>query len=227
MIREANLAFVSSAPFKHRPALSALLEALLSNVVNAVLIEKVDRLARDLMVKREFAFSGIIRCGHCGCALVGKMKKNSYTYYHCTGYRGKCPERHTREETLSGRFASLLKGLSLDAEVLEWVKTALHQNHQDERRFHDEAVARLKAEYTRLQNRIDAAYIDKLDGRVDTTFFDRKALEWRGQQDRLLRLVEEHQKANQGYLAQGAQLLELAGRAACSKGRDHAKNGGC
>ena len=32
-----------------------------------------------------FAFSGIIRCGHCGCALVAEIKKQKYIYYHCTG----------------------------------------------------------------------------------------------------------------------------------------------
>ncbi|MGC9950217.1 MAG: hypothetical protein ABSF64_27955, partial [Bryobacteraceae bacterium] len=28
-------------------------------------------------------------CGHCGCSLVGEIKKKRYVYYHCTGYRGK------------------------------------------------------------------------------------------------------------------------------------------
>jgi site-specific DNA recombinase len=180
----------------HKPLVSRDLWARVQAILDG-------RAGGSRKVKHGFAFSGIIRCGHCGCALVGEIKKNLYVYYHCTGYRGKCPERYTREEVLSERFASLLKGLSLDAEVLEWVKTALHQSHQDEKRFHDEAVARLQAEYARLQNRIDAVYLDKLDGLVDATFFERKAEEWCGEQDRLLRLVEEHQNANQNYLADG------------------------
>ena len=53
-------------------------------------------------------------------------------------------------------------------------------------------------------------YLDKLDGRVDAAFFDRKAAEWRAEQDRLLRLIEEHQAANRTYLDEGVQLLELA-----------------
>ncbi len=42
--------------------------------------------------KRDFAFSRLIECGHCGCAMVGELKKGKYVYYHCTGYKGKCPE---------------------------------------------------------------------------------------------------------------------------------------
>ena len=34
--------------------------------------------------KREFAFSGLIRCGHCGSAVVAEMKKGRYVYYHCS-----------------------------------------------------------------------------------------------------------------------------------------------
>ena len=30
--------------------------------------------------------------------MVGEIKKNRYVYYHCTGYKQKCPERYTREE---------------------------------------------------------------------------------------------------------------------------------
>jgi site-specific DNA recombinase len=36
-------------------------------------------------VTHDFAFSGIINCGHCGCSLVGEIKKARYVYYHCTG----------------------------------------------------------------------------------------------------------------------------------------------
>jgi DNA invertase Pin-like site-specific DNA recombinase len=61
----------------------------------------------------EFAFSTLITCGHCGCALVGELKKGRYVYYHCTGYKGKCPEPYVREEVLSEKFASLLGRLNI------------------------------------------------------------------------------------------------------------------
>ena len=49
--------------------------------------------------------------------------------------------------------------------------------------------------------------------RVDTLFFDRKAAEWRAEQDRLLRAIQEHQTADQTYLEEGIRLLELGRRA--------------
>jgi hypothetical protein len=58
----------------------------------------------------DFAFAGLITCGHCGCAMVGEIKKGRYVYYHCTGYKGKCPEPYTREEVLEKNFTAVLKG---------------------------------------------------------------------------------------------------------------------
>ncbi len=53
---------------------------------------------KQKVTKHEFAFSGLVSCGHCGCALVAKKKKGKYVYYHCTGNKGKCAEPYAREE---------------------------------------------------------------------------------------------------------------------------------
>jgi site-specific DNA recombinase len=122
-------------------------------------------------------------------------------------------ERYTREEFLEEQFAAPLKGLVLDDEIMGWVTEALRQSHSDAKQHHDAAIARLHAEYNRLQSRVDAMYVDKLDRRIEAAFFDRKASEWRSEQDRLLQSIEEHEAANQTYLEVGVRLLELVQRA--------------
>ncbi len=158
----------------------------------------------------DFAFSGLVSCGHCGCSLVGELKKGRYMYYRCSGNKGRCPEPYTREESLDDQFALALEGLSFGDDVLAWMTTALRESHGDESRFHDEAVLKLQAEYKRLQQRIDAMYLDKLDGRVDTAFFDKKATEWRSEQARVRDSIAAHETANKGYMDEGILLLELA-----------------
>ena len=168
---------------------------------------------RHRKVKHEFAFSGLISCGHCGCSLVGEIKKGRYVYYHCIGYKGKCPDPYTREEVFEEKFTELLEGLSFDHEVLEWITEGLRQSHEDEKACHDEAISRLQNEYTRLEGRIHAMYVDKLDGKIDVGFFDSKAREWREEQDRIQRTIEEHQEANRSYLDEGIRILELSQKA--------------
>jgi hypothetical protein len=145
--------------------------------------------------------------------MVGELKKRQYVYCHCTSYKGKCPEPYTREEILEERFGQLLRGISFRKEILDWIVTAVRESHVDEKAFHDEAIARLQTEYRRLQDRIDAMYEDKLDGRIGSAFFDSKPAEWRAEQDRLLRDVATHQAANRTYIEEGVQLLQLAHRA--------------
>jgi len=56
-------------------------------------------------------------------------------------------------------------------------------------------------------------YVDELDGRIDGTFFDRKASEWRAEQHRIRQTIQTHQTANESYFDEGLRLLELARRA--------------
>ena len=111
------------------------------------------------------------------------------------------------------QFTDLLKGLVFDEEVIDWVREALRESHADEQQLRSEAVARLQAQHALLQRRFDTMYEDKLDGRVDEAFFDRKAAEWRAERARLLQVMEAHNSADQTYMDEGIRFLELARRA--------------
>lgn len=68
-------------------------------------------------------------------------------------------------------------------------------------------------EYARLQRRLDSAYEDRLDGRIDVATFDQKAAAWRAEQDRIQRSLDDHRAADRAYVESGVRLLELASRA--------------
>ena len=168
----------------------------------------------------DFAFSGLIACHACGCAIVGEIKKQRYVYYHCTGYADKCQgnpascrRTYVREEVLEKQFTELLGRLHFDDEVLEWVRDALHASHADQRREHEEAIRRLQAEHKRLGDRINAMYVDKLDGKIGGDFYDKFAGEWREEQLRLQREINRHEAAEQSYMDEGVQILELESNA--------------
>ncbi len=52
--------------------------------------------------------------------------------------------------------------------------------------------------------------VDKLDGKVSESFYERKAGEWRADQDRIAEAIQEHRRADRSYADAGVQLLELA-----------------
>jgi site-specific DNA recombinase len=196
---------------RHEPLISVELWERVQAVMDGRFAKKHRRMTHD------FAFSGLIACSKCGCSVVGEIKKQRYVYYHCTGYSDKCHgnpatcrRKYVREEALEQQFTGLLGQLHFDDEVLSWVQEALHSSHADKRREQEEAIARLRAEYDRLQRRLDAMYMDKLDGRVDAAFFDKMAAEWRGEQARCQREIDRHQEADKSYMDEGIQILELA-----------------
>jgi site-specific DNA recombinase len=196
---------------KHQPLISMELWERVQGVLDGRNASKAKR------GKHDFAFSGLIACAKCGCSVVGEVKKQRYVYYHCTGYADKCQgspascrRRYVREEVLERQFTELLGRLRFDDEVLEWVRESLQASHTDERREHDEVIRRLQGEHKRLGDRINAMYLDKLDGRVDSVFFDNMSAQWREEQNRCLHEIARYESAEQSYMDEGIQILELA-----------------
>lgn len=161
-------------------------------------------------VKNNFAFSTLVRCGHCGCALTGDIKKGRYIYYRCTGYKGRCPEPYVSEAVLSTKFSELLRQLDIGEPALQLVSEGLKSSHVDQAKEHAETIKRLQTEYDHIKSRIQAMYVDKLDAKVDPGMFEHLAADWRKQQDQCLREIERLQLADQHYLEEGVTILEMA-----------------
>ena len=87
---------------------------------------------------------------------------------------------------------------------------SLKSSHVDQAEEHAEAIKRLQAEYDRIQSRIQAMYVDKLDAKADPGMFEHLSADWRKQQDRCLREIERRQSADQHYLEEGVTILEMA-----------------
>jgi site-specific DNA recombinase len=160
--------------------------------------------------KHEFAFSGMITCGHCGCSLVGEVKKGRYVYYHCTGNKGKCPEPYVREEALEAEFTKAIRRLRFSADVLASAREALLESHAGEQREREQTVARLQAQRTNLQRRLDVMYEDKLDGVIGADAYARKAADTRAEQARLAEQIATHQQAAESCIEDVGELAKKA-----------------
>ena len=75
---------------------------------------------------------------------------------------------------------------------MDWVREALRASHADEKQYHEEIMAELQKRCEQLQHRIDAMYVDKLDGRTTAEYFDQRSAEWRTEQAEIRRKIEAH-----------------------------------
>jgi len=164
-------------------------------------------------VKHDFAFSGLIHCGHCGCLMVGEIKKRRYVYYHCTGNRGKCPEPFTRQEILTDGFAGILRDLVVPGPVLEWLGDVVLESDRTEQATRAKSVERLQTQFDQIRKRIETMYMDKLDGRITAEFYDERTAEWKREQEALQRKIQDIQRAAPAPVDQAVDMLRLTSRA--------------
>ena len=73
--------------------------------------------------------------------------------------------------------------------------------------YEETSVEEVQKHITRLQNRIDSLYIDKLDGRIDQEFWQEKHNEWHREKDKLIEKLKVLNNAGKTF-DEGSNLLE-------------------
>ena len=91
--------------------------------------------------------------------------------------------------------------------------TALKSSRQDIRRETEARITAARARVDRVGRLLDAAYEDKLEGRIDEAFFQRKRAEWEDQRAAAQRELERLTLADDSSLDLGLRVFELANRA--------------
>ena len=117
-----------------------------------------------------------------GCAITAEIKKDRNIYCHCTFDKGSCGGQYVREEELERQFEDILGEFQFSEALLDWMRDALRQSQKEKAEYHRRAIEKLNAQYSKLQNRIDQIYLDKLDGEVEEAFYRRNVSAWREEQ---------------------------------------------
>jgi|CXWL01.1.fsa_nt_gi DNA invertase Pin-like site-specific DNA recombinase len=80
--------------------------------------------------RHEFPYTGLMRCGTCGCAVTAERKVKHYKgtdrtviyeYYRCTRKRGHCPEPCVTSRTVEDSLASKLDKISIHPGFGQWL----------------------------------------------------------------------------------------------------------
>lgn len=100
--------------------------------------------------------------------------------------------------------------MRIEPSQAEDIRKALKASFETEREYRSKEVAKLKREHARLQERLDQTYLDKIEGRIDTEFWRKMHSRWIGEQNSVLRRIEDFARANRNYYEQGVEFLELA-----------------
>jgi site-specific DNA recombinase len=162
---------------------------------------------------QEFAFKGLLQCGYCGCSITAEVKKGRYIYYRCTNGKGKCRQHYIRQEALATMLGELLKRIKLAPDIVEQIREALRSSFDTEKEFRQKELSRLRREHSKLQERLDQAYIDRLENKIDVSFWEKLHTKWTEQQNEISQKIQRLEKANRDYVQEGIDFLELTERA--------------
>ncbi len=160
-----------------------------------------------------FPYSNLITCGVCGCALTAEIKKEKYIYYRCTGYKGNCNQVYLRQEVLEGHLEEVLSNLSIDESIQALIMDGLRSSMEEKIAYHNKLVDQTQKQIRFLENRINQAYIDKLDKKISEELWQTHTTKWMPEKERLsIKLLAIH-RADTYYLENANAILELANKA--------------
>ncbi len=160
--------------------------------------------------KALFLYTNLISCGVCGCALTAELKKGKYIYYHCTGYKGNCKQAYIRQEAIEDDFKALLENIHVPEDIQQIVLNGVRESFKDKIEYHNNLVLQLEKQIRVLQNRIDQAYLDKLDQKITEEFWQSNTKKWINEKENLFIKLIAAQKADSHYLENATFILELS-----------------
>ena len=146
--------------------------------------------------------------------LTGDVQKEKYVYYRCTGHRGKCALPRFREQDIALKLGEPLKGLKVPQEVVSQIVAAIRSDEAHAVANRSSQLSRLEGRLTAIRNRMDAAYTDKLDGKIPEDFWNREMTDWRMEEQQVRLAIDGLNHAESGDKALDAErIFELANKA--------------
>jgi len=187
-------------------------------IISAELFTRVQEvfttLNRPRYGRHEFAFSGLLACAYDHCRITAERKKERYTYYHCTGYKGKCELPYFREEELGDKLGQILKNIYIPDNVLLDLQNYLKNHAHESEAGRRGQLSKLQSRLTAIRSRLDQVYLDKLDGKISEEFWSRKAQDWQLEEQQVSMALHGLQQSQNGdRLLTANRILELVNQA--------------
>ena len=149
--------------------------------------------------KQIFAYTGMIRCGECGCMITAenRVKRNKkggehhYTYYHCTKRRGKCSQHHIEIKELEKQIAKILGEIEVPQEFHTWAMTWLKEENSKESDDRNTVLNNLQKNYEICVRKLDTLIDMRAMGEITDEEFNKKKSSVTQEKARLQELLND------------------------------------
>ena len=131
----------------HEPIISKKLFDTIQQVMN-------NRGKKKRKRKHNFAFSGLMRCGNCGCMITAEIQKG-YIYYRCTKKKQRCNEKYLREEKLVEQLKAIIQKVSLPDEWAEKMLEEIEKEKEQAKQETKSLVQNLLKQKVAIERKMD------------------------------------------------------------------------
>jgi site-specific DNA recombinase len=172
--------------------------------------------------KHQFAFTGLINCGSCGCAVTASAKTKkikttgeykTYIFYHCTKRKGRnsCADKHyTKVDEMEEMIEKELEDYHVEPEFRKWAVQLLKDSRQKEIEKQKELIYAAVEHEKKIMNELDAL----IDMRLSNYISEDKYLQKKDEKEaKLTRLQETRHQLESGQdnsLERIVERLEFA-----------------
>lgn len=164
--------------------------------------------------KHSFLFKGLLNCSECGGVITWEVAKKIHIYGHCNHYRGCSQGTWVKEPEIETQLVDKLDGLQIKSHrLVEWIRKALKESHQDEITYRTSAINELRQKQEQLRQRLDRLYDDKLDGKITEEFYGNKQRQYQQELEEVNGSIKKHDSANLKYYELGLNIYDLSQRA--------------
>ncbi len=130
-----------------------------------------------------FAYTGLMECGHCGCAVIGDIKKNrlkdgqtkTYVYYACSNSKRSCTRRGLNEVDVDRQILNLLQSIAIPPQLQDMGREVIREWKEQEGGLQCEEEATMAREIEDLERKREKLLDLKLgDLLTDAEYLEQK-----------------------------------------------------
>lgn len=136
------------------------------------------------------------------------------SYYHCTGNKGgNCKSDYINETKIDKAISEVLKLIIIPQHIRENISNSLKIVHAKKNGYSKEVKAKIQKQIITLENRIEKAFLEKLDGNIPHDFWKANNDKWQAEKDKLYIQLEEINKLDKRFYEQSDSLLSFTDNA--------------
>ncbi len=191
---------------KHEPIISKELFDKVQSILNR-------KFKNPHFTKHFPVFKSKIKCEECGGTITCETHKGHW-YLHCNHYRTCSQKKWVRQEKVEEQLLPLFdKVTPKNPRVLEWLEKALKESHNVEVSAHTEQREEINRLIKIADQRIEKAYLDKLDGKMDAVVCEKVITDSTKEKEELLGSIKRLHQGRTAYYEAGYAIHELASNA--------------